>query len=59
MDCMKTICILSKAIVTSLVDFNRRRRLKKMAKQFGTFEDILTQEELRLMREERRQPRMS
>jgi hypothetical protein len=40
------------AVVAALVDFNRRQRLKKVAEQFGTFEEILTQEELRRMREE-------
>jgi Arc/MetJ family transcription regulator len=39
------------AVVTALVDFNRRQRLQRLAEQFGTFDEILTQEELRQMRE--------
>lgn len=39
------------AVVTALVDFNRRQRLQRLAEQFGTFDEIMTQEELRRMRE--------
>ncbi len=39
------------AIVTAILDFNRRKRLEKLAKKFGTFEEVMTQEELRRMRE--------
>ena len=39
------------AIVTAVVDFNRRKRLEKLAEKFGTFEDVMTQEDLRRMRE--------
>jgi hypothetical protein len=40
------------AVVTALADFNRRQRLQRIAQQFGTFEDFLTHEDLRRMREE-------
>jgi len=40
------------AVVTALMDFNRRQRLQRLAEQFGTFDEILTQEELQRMREE-------
>lgn len=39
------------AVVTALADFNRRQRLQRLADQFGTFDEILTHEELRRMRE--------
>jgi hypothetical protein len=39
------------AVVTALVDFNRRQRLHRLAQQFGTFEGFFSQEELRRMRE--------
>jgi hypothetical protein len=39
------------AIVTAVLDFNRRKRLEKLVQQLGTFEDVMTQEELRRMRE--------
>ena len=39
------------AIVTAVVDFNRRKRLEKLVEKFGTFEDVMTQEDLRRMRE--------
>jgi hypothetical protein len=39
------------AIVTAVLDFNRRKRLEKLVRQLGTFEDVMTQEELRRMRE--------
>ncbi len=40
------------AIVTAVIDFNRRRRLEKIASLLGTFEDFMTAEELQKMREE-------
>lgn len=39
------------AVVTALADYNRRQRLQRLAEQFGTFDEILTQEDLRRMRE--------
>jgi hypothetical protein len=39
------------AVVTALADFNRRRRLERLAEQFGTFDTFLTQEELQRLRE--------
>lgn len=39
------------AIVTAIVDFNRRKRLERLVEQFGTFDDFMTQDELRWMRE--------
>ena len=39
------------AVVTALIDFNRRQRLKKLAEQFGTFDELMTQDDLRRMRE--------
>jgi Arc/MetJ family transcription regulator len=39
------------AVVTALADFNRRRRLERLAEQFGTFDAFLTQEELQRLRE--------
>lgn len=39
------------AIVTAVLDFNRRKRLEKLVQQLGTFEDVMTHEELRRMRE--------
>jgi len=40
------------AVVTAIVDFNRRRRLAKLAERFGTFENFLTHDELRGLRSE-------
>ena len=39
------------AVVTALADFNRHRRLERLAKRLGTFDAFMTQEELRWMRE--------
>ena len=39
------------AIVTAISEFNRRKRLEKLVAQFGTLEGLMTQEELRRMRE--------
>lgn len=41
------------ALVTALAEFNRRRRLQRLAASFGTLEELMTQEELGHMREER------
>lgn|SRR6185436_12317902 len=40
------------AVVIALSEFNRRRRLQKLAEKFGTLDDFMTQQELRRMREE-------
>jgi Arc/MetJ family transcription regulator len=40
------------AVVIALVEFNRRRRLQKLAERFGSLEGFMGQEELRKMREE-------
>ena len=39
------------AVMTAIVEFNRRHRLQLLAQQFGTFDGFFTQEELRRMRE--------
>ena len=39
------------AVVTALIDFNRRQRLQRLTEQFGTFDDFMAPEELRRMRE--------
>ncbi|HXO28187.1 MAG TPA: type II toxin-antitoxin system VapB family antitoxin [Thermoanaerobaculia bacterium] len=41
------------AVVTALSEFNRRRRLQRLAASFGTLDEFMTQEELGRMREER------
>ena len=40
------------AVVTALIDFNRRQRLAALVEQFGTFEEFLTHEELDQLRRE-------
>jgi Arc/MetJ family transcription regulator len=40
------------AVVIALAEFNRRRRLQKLAEKFGTLEDFMTQEDLQRMRED-------
>ena len=40
------------AVVTAIVDFNRRRRLAKLAERFGTFDHFLTHDDLNRMRAE-------
>jgi hypothetical protein len=39
------------AIVTAISDFNRRKRLEKLAEQLGTFDDVMPLEELLRLRE--------
>lgn len=39
------------AIVTAISDFNRRKRLEKLAQQLGTFENVVSREELLRLRE--------
>lgn len=38
------------AVVTAIVDFNRRRRMAELAKYAGTCADLITPEELQAMR---------
>ena len=38
------------AVVHAIKDFNRRKRLAQLAKVLGTFEDFMTQDELKEMR---------
>ncbi len=38
------------AVVTAIVDFNRRKRLERLAEQLGTFEDVISVEELLRLR---------
>jgi hypothetical protein len=40
------------AVVIALSELNRRRRLQKLVKAFGTLDDFMTQEDLRRMREQ-------
>lgn len=40
------------AIVYAIKDFNKRRRLRELSKMLGTFEDFMTQEDLKEMRED-------
>lgn len=39
------------AIVTAIRDFNRRKRLEKLAEQLGTFDGFMSLEELLRLRE--------
>ena len=38
------------AVVTAIEDYNHRQRLEQLVKQFGTFTDFMTQEDLARMR---------
>lgn len=42
------------AIVYAIKDFNKRRRLVKLADMLGTFDDFMTRDDLRRMREDKR-----
>jgi len=39
------------AIVTAITDFNRRKRLEKLAEQLGAFDNVMSVEELLRLRE--------
>jgi len=39
------------AVLTAIADFNRRRRLERLAEQLGTFEEVMSVEELLRSRE--------
>jgi Arc/MetJ family transcription regulator len=41
------------AVVTALEDYNRRQRARQIVAKFGTFRNMLTQKELRQLREAR------
>jgi hypothetical protein len=41
------------AVVTALAEFNRRRRLERLAASFGTLDEFMTREDLGRMRQER------
>lgn len=40
------------AVVTAIREFNRRRKLDEVLGRLGTFKDVMSQEELRKMRED-------
>ncbi len=39
------------AVVTAISDFNRRKRLEKLAEQLGSFDSVMAPEELLRLRE--------
>jgi hypothetical protein len=39
------------AIVTAIRDFNRRKRLERLADQLGNFDDVVSRDELLRLRE--------
>ena len=39
------------AVVIALADFNRRRRLERLAEQLGTFDQVISSEEFLRLRE--------
>ena len=39
------------AVVTAITEFNRSRRLQSLADELGTFDEVMTPEELRKLRE--------
>jgi Arc/MetJ family transcription regulator len=43
------------AVVTAIRDYNRRQRVARLIARFGTFDGVMTQAELRRMREVRHQ----
>jgi hypothetical protein len=42
-----------KAVLQAVVDFNRRRRLSRIAKMLGTFKDFMTVDQLQQMRNDK------
>jgi len=40
------------AIVTAIVDFNRRKRLQKLGRLFGTFKKLISLDELQRQRKD-------
>lgn len=43
------------AVVTAIREYNRRQRVARLIARFGTFDGVMTQAELRRMREDRHQ----
>jgi Arc/MetJ family transcription regulator len=41
------------AVVTAIEDYNRRKRLAKVARHFGTLKGFMTQDELQRLRRDR------
>ena len=46
------------AVVIALKDFNKRQRLARLVRILGTFDDFMTQDELKNMREDDKWDRM-
>ena len=46
------------AVVSALKDFNRRRRLEKLAGMLGTFDEFMTQDDLKEIREDEKWEKM-
>lgn len=46
------------AVVFALKEFNKKQRLANLAGMLGTFEDFMTQDELKIMREEEKWDKM-
>ncbi|MCG2722741.1 MAG: type II toxin-antitoxin system VapB family antitoxin [Thermodesulfovibrionales bacterium] len=42
------------AVVYAVKDFNRRRRLAELSRVLGTFNEFMTQDDLKVMREDRK-----
>ena len=40
------------AVLFAIADFNRRKRLARLARMLGTFEDFMTRDDLQKMRKE-------
>jgi hypothetical protein len=39
------------AVVTAVMDYNRRKRAEKLVKHFGTFDSLMTNEEIEALEE--------
>ncbi len=46
------------AVVYAIKDFNKRQRLVELSKILGTFKDFMTQEDLKIMREDKKWQKM-
>ena len=40
------------AVVTAITEFNRRRKVERVLAKLGTFEDVMSQDDLKEMRED-------
>lgn len=40
------------AVIIAIKDFNRRRRLEQLTEMLGTFDDFMSQDDLKEMRED-------